>query len=155
MDRADQPTGQRTKSAKVKASLAAERAPLGGTNAQALHRLQIGLVGISAMLLLVGLASIIGGQAQLAQDAAVPDAAPTTEPTEAASQSDPLADAGVVPDISASPAPQAPVQPQPLQSPSPPPLQLPAPGEQIPSSQATPDQSAGPKGDDRLDQAAP
>ncbi|WP_197409600.1 hypothetical protein [Erythrobacter sp. YT30] len=77
--------------------------PLGGTRTQAMQRLQAGLLGIGTMILLVGLASIIGTQAELAEQAVVPDAAPTTEPTEAPSQVDPLADAGIVPDIPAEP----------------------------------------------------
>lgn len=76
-------------------------APLGGTRAEAVQRLQVGLTGICLMILLVGLASIIGGQAERAEQSAVPDAAPTTEPTAAPPQRDPLADAGVVPDIPA------------------------------------------------------
>ncbi len=73
--------------------------------AEAMQRLQVGLMGIGAMVLLVGLASIIGSQADLADQAAVPEAAPTTEPTPAPSQANPLADAGVVPDIAAEPSP--------------------------------------------------
>jgi hypothetical protein len=79
--------------------------------AEALQRLQVGLFGIGTMVLLVGLASIIGNQADLADDAAVPEAAPTTEPSPAPSQANPLADAGVVPDIAveptATPSPEA------------------------------------------------
>lgn len=78
---------------------------MGGTRAEAVQRLQIGLFGIAAMVLLVGLASIIGSQADQAELESVPEAAPTTEPTEAPPQSDPLADAGIVPDIPAEPGP--------------------------------------------------
>ncbi|MEL7188596.1 MAG: hypothetical protein AAGK17_03510 [Pseudomonadota bacterium] len=77
--------------------------PLGGTRNEAVQRLQAGLLGICTMILLVGIASIIGNQAELAEQAVVPDAAPTTEPTEAPAQVDPLADAGVVPDIPGEP----------------------------------------------------
>ncbi|HSJ78911.1 MAG TPA: hypothetical protein VK913_09290 [Erythrobacter sp.] len=91
--------------------------PAGQTRAEALQRLQVGLFGIGSMVLLVGLASIIGSQADLTDEAAVPEAAPTTEPKPAASQANPLADAGVVPDIAANPGP----------SPSPTPLDLPPP----------------------------
>ncbi|MGB7417579.1 MAG: hypothetical protein WA918_00200, partial [Erythrobacter sp.] len=83
---------------------APESVPLGGTRAQAMQRLQIGLFGVAAMVLLVGLANIIGTQADLAEEGAVPEAAPTTEPTVAPQQTDPLADAGIVPDIPAEPA---------------------------------------------------
>ncbi|MEL7198996.1 MAG: hypothetical protein AAGL10_11840 [Pseudomonadota bacterium] len=75
--------------------------PLGGTRSEAVQRLQAGLLGICTMILLVGLASIIGTQVELAEQAVVPDAAPTTEPTEAPAPVDPLADAGIVPDIPA------------------------------------------------------
>ena len=90
-------------------------APLSGTRAEAMQRLQVGLFGIGSMVLLIGLASVLGSQADLAEEAAVPEAAPTTEPTETTSQRDPLADAGIVPDIPADPSP----------SPSPTPLDLP------------------------------
>lgn len=80
-------------------------APLGGSDAEAAQRLQIGLAGIGSMVLLVGLASVLGNQADLTEERAVPDAAPTTEPTAAPSQRDPLADAGIVPDIPAEPEP--------------------------------------------------
>jgi hypothetical protein len=66
---------------------------------------QVGLFGIGAMVLLVGLASIIGSQADLTENSAAPEAAPTTEPTPEPSQANPLADAGVVPDIVAEPSP--------------------------------------------------
>ncbi len=63
--------------------------------AQAVHRLQIGLFGLAAMLLLVGLANIIMDRARLADDAnASPDAAASVS---AKAASDPLADIGVVP----------------------------------------------------------
>lgn len=73
------------------------------TRSEAVQRLQVGLFGIGAMVLLVGLASIIGGQAERNDELAVPEAAPTTEPSGAAAQANPLADAGVVPDIAADP----------------------------------------------------
>ena len=94
----------------------AEDLSVGGTaRAEAVQRVQAGLFGIGAMVLLVGLASIIGGQADRTDELAVPEAAPTTEPSPAPSQANPLADAGVVPDIIAEPSP----------SPSPRPLDLP------------------------------
>jgi hypothetical protein len=68
-----------------------------------MQRLQVGLTGLIAMILIIGLANAIGGQADIAEEAAVPDAAPTTEPTIAPPQSDPLADAGVVPDRATQP----------------------------------------------------
>ncbi|MEP0393362.1 MAG: hypothetical protein ABJ205_04030 [Erythrobacter sp.] len=84
-----------------------EGAPLGGTKAEATQRLQIGLFGLGSMVLLIGLATIIGNQANLTQEGSVPEAAPTTEPVEAPQQSDPLADAGIVPDIPAEPVSDA------------------------------------------------
>lgn len=82
---------------------ATEVAPLGGTRAQATQRLQVGLSGIAAMVLLVGLANIIQDRARVTEEASVPDAAPTTAPQDAPSQRDPLADAGVVPDLPVEP----------------------------------------------------
>ncbi|XUU59382.1 hypothetical protein ACRAQ6_07240 [Erythrobacter sp. HA6-11] len=85
-------------------------APLGGTRAEAVQRLQVGLSGIAAMILLVGLANVIQNRARETEQLSVPEAAPTTEPTAAPQQRDPLADAGVVPDLpvdDASPVPQA------------------------------------------------
>ncbi len=93
-------------------------APLGGTDAEAAQRLQIGLAGIGSMVLLVGLASVLGNQADLAEERAVPEAAPTTEPTAANPQRDPLADAGIVPDLPADPAPGPTAAPQDVAPPS-------------------------------------
>lgn len=75
--------------------------------AEAVQRLQVGLAGIGTMVLLVGLASVIGGQADRNDQLAVPEAAPTTEPSTEGSQANPLADAGVVPDIGAQPSPSS------------------------------------------------
>ncbi|MEM7666859.1 MAG: hypothetical protein AAF250_13460 [Pseudomonadota bacterium] len=82
-------------------------APLGGTRAEAIQRLQVGLFGLFSMILVVGVANIVYNRAQQTEDQSVPDAAPTTEPTPALPQSDPLADAGVVPDIPVDPEPEA------------------------------------------------
>ncbi|MFZ9395152.1 MAG: hypothetical protein ACO25F_03705 [Erythrobacter sp.] len=79
--------------------------PLGGTRAEAVQRLQIGLSGLAAMLLLVGLANIIQDRARVSEASAVPEAAPTVAPAEAPPPlTDPLADAGVVPDMPADAA---------------------------------------------------
>lgn len=83
---------------------APESAPLGGTKAEATQRLQVGLAGLGSMVLLIGLASVLGNQADLTEELAVPEAAPTTEPSDAAPQRDPLADAGIVPEIPSEPA---------------------------------------------------
>lgn len=64
---------------------------------QSVHRLQIGLFGLAAMLLIVGLANIIMDRAQTvdAQDP-IEQVIAVDEPEEEA-VIDPLADAGVVP----------------------------------------------------------
>jgi hypothetical protein len=85
-------------------SEAEEISSAGQARAEALQRLQVGVSGIGAMVLLVGLASIIGGQAEMNDDQAVPEAAPTTEPEAKPAQANPLADAGVVPDIADEPS---------------------------------------------------
>jgi len=66
--------------------------------------LQVGLFGFVAMVLLVGLANIIQDRARVTEESSVPDAAPTTAPAEAPPQRDPLADAGVVPDLPVEPS---------------------------------------------------
>lgn len=106
---------------------APEGAPLGGTRSEAMQRVQVGIVGISAMVLLVGLASIIGSQADLVEEAAVPDAAPTTEPSTAPPQRDPLADAGVVPPTEPEPEPRAEQETDPHLRPGPAPANGPLP----------------------------
>ena len=82
--------------------------PLGGTRAQALQRLQVGVFGLATMILLIALAQIIMNQAREAEARVVPEAAPTVAPSETPTQaSDPLADAGVGPDLPAEPQPTA------------------------------------------------
>lgn len=86
--------------------------PLGGTRREAMRRLQMGLVGVVAVLLLIGLASIVKDRAAQTDSTAVEGAAPTTAPSSAPTTADPLAEAGVLPDIPASPTetPTAPVE---------------------------------------------
>lgn len=74
-------------------------APIGQSRGQAVQRLQVGLLGILVMVLVIGLAATLTQRAQTAEEGAVPEAAPTTEPVEPEAQSDPLADAGVVPEL--------------------------------------------------------
>jgi hypothetical protein len=63
--------------------------------AQAVHRLQIGLFGLAAMLLLVGLANIIMDRARMAdEDGLMPEAVASDGAKPAA---DPLADIGAMP----------------------------------------------------------
>lgn len=81
-------------------------APLAGTRAEAMQRLQVGFFGLVAMILLIGLANVIMNRAQQAEDEAVPDAAPTVAvDPEPSPQSDPLSEAGVVPELPADPEP--------------------------------------------------
>lgn len=78
-------------------------APLAGSNSQSIQRLQVGLFGLAAMVLLVALANIIRNNAEQNEATVVPEAAPTAITEKKAPVSDPLADAGVVPD---TPAPK-------------------------------------------------
>jgi hypothetical protein len=74
-------------------------APLAGTRGQSIQRLQVGLFGLAAMVLLVALANIIRNNAEQNEATVVPEAAPAAaERQETDGVSDPLADAGVVPD---------------------------------------------------------
>lgn len=68
----------------------------------AVQRLQAGLFGISAVILIVGLANVIKDRAALNEDGMRPvvSAAPSAK----ASVNDPLADIGVVPSAVPSPA---------------------------------------------------
>ena len=72
--------------------------------AQAIHRLQVGILGLCLMLLLVGLANIIMDRARMAETA--PPTVLGASPAPAA-KGDPLADIGVVP----SPEPARPAKP--------------------------------------------
>lgn len=72
--------------------------------AQAVHRLQIGLFGLAAMLLLVALANIIMDRAR--QVEAMPAGTATAAAVEQNGSSDPLADIGVVPSADSSDSPK-------------------------------------------------
>lgn len=72
--------------------------PLGGTRQQRLQRLQVGLLGLGAILLLVGLANIIISSAREGEVAAASDLPPATA-EDLPEARDPLADAGVAPDL--------------------------------------------------------
>lgn len=77
-------------------------APLAGTRQQRLHRLQVGLLGLGGILLLVGLANIIISGARESEQEAVADLPPATaEDLPDPGPRDPLADAGVAPDLPA------------------------------------------------------
>ena len=72
--------------------------PLGGTRAQAIFRLQIGIAGLVAILMMIGLANIVMDRAKQTEATTVPEAAATVASKSAPAQTgDPLADAGVVP----------------------------------------------------------
>ena len=90
-------------------------APLASTRSQSIQRLQVGLFGLAAMVLLVALANIIMTNAEENQATVVPQAASTMAAQKAPEAvSDPLADAGVVPDAPAEqPAEGNAVPPQP------------------------------------------
>lgn len=82
--------------------------PLGGTRAESMQRLQVGASLLLGIILIVGLANVIEERAKQSDQAAVPEAAATIAATEAAAPAnDPLADAGVVPDLPAAPTPTA------------------------------------------------
>lgn len=89
--------------------------------AQAVHRLQVGLFGLAGMLLIVSLANVIMDRAKYLDDTAVN----VTEPLALASEakaSDPLVDMGVAPKLPVSGT----VQPQPGTSSAPPPKAVPS-----------------------------
>lgn len=73
-------------------------APLAGTRKQRIQRLQIGLIGLGGMVMLVGLAGIIISSAQHNQ-AAMPEDLPPVSSEDVPAPRDPLADAGVVPEL--------------------------------------------------------
>jgi hypothetical protein len=79
--------------------------PLGGTRQQAMNRLQVGIGGVLGVLMLVGLASVIQNQADEVERNAVPEAASTNIPEPRTKSADPLVEAGVVPDLPATPTP--------------------------------------------------
>lgn len=88
-----------------------DSAPLGGSRAQAMQRLQVGVSLLLGIILIVGLANVIEERAKQTEDASVPQAASTVAPAPAQTSSDPLADAGVVPDLPAEDAAPAPAPP--------------------------------------------
>jgi len=107
-------------------------APLGGTRAERIQRLQIGAFGILAMVLLIALADIVISRAQLTEAGAVPEAAPTVVASETAAPRDPLADAGVVPQLPAEPTATPSAQGEPPRGDVPPPKPAPQPAQNAP-----------------------
>lgn len=81
--------------------------PLGRTRGQAMQRLQVGVAGVLGIVMLIGLVSIVESRAKQTESTAVPQAASTSEPGGQPAQADPLVEAGVVPDLTASPVPTA------------------------------------------------
>ena len=86
--------------------------------AQAVKRLQIGLFGLAAIVLLIGLANIINDRARLAaaeQARSAPlvgaGSSAAAMASASATKADPLADAGVVPSNAASAKPALPAVP--------------------------------------------
>ncbi|MEO6152222.1 MAG: hypothetical protein ABIT09_07410 [Croceibacterium sp.] len=81
-------------------------APLSGTRSQAMQRLQVGVFGLAAMILLVGLANIFITSARHNDARSSTQGAPSVAAeSDTASATDPLADAGVVPDMPGKSAP--------------------------------------------------
>jgi hypothetical protein len=94
--------------------------PLSGTRSQSVQRLQLGLAGLGTMALLVGLANVIMDRAKQTDASAVPESAATVAgATPAPTANDPLADAGVAPDVVADPKPKPVVTLAPDQIPAP------------------------------------
>ena len=86
--------------------------PLAGTHPQRMQRLQVGLFGLGMMLLLVGLANIVLTSAQETKATVPTEIATTSEGAEdQPAARDPLADAGVVPDLPAEPEAAEPAGP--------------------------------------------
>lgn len=71
--------------------------------AEVIQRLQVGLSGLAAMLLLVSLASIIINRANESEQSAVPQTAASATGDGSTPNKDPLVDAGVVPQIPTAP----------------------------------------------------
>ncbi len=85
--------------------------PLAGTRSQSIQRLQVGLFGLAAMVMVLGLADIIMSTAENNQVATAEELPPVSAedvpPPTPQPQRDPLAEAGVVPDLPAEPEPEA------------------------------------------------
>jgi len=84
-----------------------EDAPLSGTRAESMQRLQVGLFGLGAMVMIIGLADIVISRVQESEASTVAEPAPAAAPSAAAPASrDPLAEAGILPEIPAGPVPE-------------------------------------------------
>ncbi|MEN7536535.1 hypothetical protein [Aurantiacibacter flavus] len=80
---------------------APETVPLAGTRAQKVQRLQVGIFGLVCMILVVALADIVVSRADETEASVVSETGPDVLPSEPAAPRDPLADAGVVPELPA------------------------------------------------------
>lgn len=83
--------------------------------AQSVHRVQVGLAGLAAMLLLVGLANIIMDRARQSDAGTVTTSADRAASGTPSANSDPMVDIGVAPDLpsSSTPASAGPAAPRP------------------------------------------
>jgi len=75
---------------------------LARSRSETIQRLQVGLSGLAGMILLVSLANIILDQAREADQGAVVDGQASAGEDAGAPATDPLAEAGVVPDMPAA-----------------------------------------------------
>lgn len=99
------------------AAVEPQSAPPKSSEGDAVQRLQIGLIGLGAMVLLVGVADMIMTRAQMTEQSAVPEAAATVEAEPTPSEdNNALETAGVVPDLpkpaADAPVPEGPVLPE-------------------------------------------
>ena len=92
------------------------RVDMSAREGETVHRLQVGLVSLGAMVLMVGVANMIMDRAREAESAVVPEAAPTVQASPLPDANKALENAGVVPDLpkdaAAEPVPQGPVLPE-------------------------------------------
>lgn len=83
---------------------------------ETVHRLQVGLIGLAAMLLMVGVANMIMDRAREADSTVVPEAAATVAASPEEEDGKALENAGVVPDLpnnaAGEPVPQGPILPE-------------------------------------------
>jgi hypothetical protein len=80
-----------------------------GTRAEAIHRLRVGRFGLGAIVLMIGLANVVMERARQSDATSVPEASATVAADNVPAQNkDPLADAGVVPDLPQSTPSDAP-----------------------------------------------
>ena len=78
----------------------------GSGRAETIQRLQIGLVGLGAMLLMVALANVVMDRAKESEATTVPEAAANVDSRQVMpAVADPLVDVGVVPDMPSVAAP--------------------------------------------------